>query len=298
MNTNSTTNTGKSPENTSLNNLPFDQFITKFEQRLVGLFEENNDIHELSCQRGLPKSILKGIMDGEPLSVAIQQEYGGRGAHVKECLGVLAAASYQSLPLSLMFGINIALFLEPLAKYGEDEVKKHVLSNFVANQHMGGLMITEPAYGSDALNMKTFYQKNENGYHINGEKHWQGLTGMADYWLIAARAKDAQGNFKAPYDWSDVIQIDHSNPQEQQAMIDAMKYWVQNFDIDGFRADLAHLTPLPFWINARTQLSEMKHNLIWLAETEEIDYHEAFDISFTWRWMHAAEAFCQISAQH
>lgn len=105
--------------------------------------------------------------------------------------------------------------------------------------------------------------------------------------------RDEAGNFKAPYDWEDVIQINHSNEQEQQAMIDAMKYWVINFDIDGFRADLAHLTPLPFWINARTQLSVVKPSLTWLAETEDIPYHQAFDISFAWKWMHAAEAFCK-----
>ncbi len=105
--------------------------------------------------------------------------------------------------------------------------------------------------------------------------------------------RNEAGNFQAPYDWEDVIQIDHSSAGEQQAMIDAMKYWVENFDIDGFRADLAHLTPLPFWINARTQLSEIKPALTWLAETEDIPYHQAFDISFTWKWMHAAEAYCK-----
>lgn len=63
-----------------------------------------------------------------------------------------------------------------------------------------------------------------------------------------------QGNFRAPYDWTDVIQIDHSCEAEQEAMIDAMKYWVINFDIDGFRADLAHLTPLAFWKKAKEQL--------------------------------------------
>lgn len=105
--------------------------------------------------------------------------------------------------------------------------------------------------------------------------------------------RDEAGNFKPPYDWDDVIQINHSNPQEQQAMIDAMKYWVSDFDIDGFRADLAHLTPLPFWINARTQLSELKTDLVWLAETEEINYHQAFDISFSWRWMHDTEDYCK-----
>jgi glycosidase len=75
-------------------------------------------------------------------------------------------------------------------------------------------------------------------------------------------------------------------------MINAMKYWVTGFDIDGFRADLAHLTPLPFWINARTQITPLKKDLIWLAETEEIDYHKAFDISFGWKWMHDTEDYC------
>lgn len=105
--------------------------------------------------------------------------------------------------------------------------------------------------------------------------------------------QDESGHFKAPYDWSDVIQINHSNADEQQAMIDAMKYWVVNFDIDGFRADLAHLTPLPFWINARTQITPLKNDLIWLAETEDIPYHQAFDITFTWKWMHITEEYCK-----
>ena len=103
--------------------------------------------------------------------------------------------------------------------------------------------------------------------------------------------RDEDGLFLAPYDWSDVIQIDHSNEAEQAAMIDAMKYWVTEFNIDGFRADLAHLTPLPFWLMARLQLSAFKKNLIWLAETEEVNYHDAFDISYTWKWMHTTEQF-------
>lgn len=53
--------------------------------------------------------------------------------------------------------------------------------------------------------------------------------------------RDEQGNFKPPYDWDDVIQINHSNPQQQQAMIDAMLFWIREFDIDGFRADLGIL---------------------------------------------------------
>ena len=103
--------------------------------------------------------------------------------------------------------------------------------------------------------------------------------------------RDEAGHFKAPYDWTDVIQIDHSNLAQQDAMIDAMKFWVADYDIDGFRADLAHLTPLDFWKRARTAIEPMKSGLFWLAETEEVNYHEAFDASFTWEWMHRTEEF-------
>ena len=103
--------------------------------------------------------------------------------------------------------------------------------------------------------------------------------------------RDEAGNFKPPYDWTDVIQIDHSNEAEQDAMIDAMKYWVTDFNIDGFRADLAHLTPLAFWHKARTAIEPLKPDLFWLAESEEINYHEVFDATFTWEWMHRTESF-------
>ncbi|MFM6924856.1 MAG: alpha-amylase family glycosyl hydrolase [Ferruginibacter sp.] len=103
--------------------------------------------------------------------------------------------------------------------------------------------------------------------------------------------RDEAGNFTAPYDWTDVIQIDHSCEAEQDAMIDAMQYWVTQFDIDGFRADLAHLTPLAFWKKARTAIEPLKANLFWLAESEEVNYHEVFDATFTWEWMHRTECF-------
>ncbi|MEO5984339.1 MAG: alpha-amylase family glycosyl hydrolase [Ferruginibacter sp.] len=108
--------------------------------------------------------------------------------------------------------------------------------------------------------------------------------------------RDENGNFLSPYDWTDVIQIDHNNTSQQEAMRKAMAYWITQFDIDGFRADLAHLTPLPFWKEARTVLDDIKPDLIWLAETEEPAYHEAFDISYSWKWMHASEKLIKQSA--
>lgn len=176
-------------------------FIARFNQVLKQVFYEQQDINELSLDRGLPPHIWKDIMDTQPLAVAIPSAYAGRGSIVKECLSILSAASYESLPLSLTFGINIALFLEPLAKYGQEAVQARIFPDFLAGQRMGGLMITEPDFGSDALNMRTAYREAEQEYHLKGRKHWQGLTGQADYWLVAARKQLNNGELARDVDF-------------------------------------------------------------------------------------------------
>lgn len=190
------------------NHPDFSDFIQAFEQTLRRVFREEGDINQMSQKRGLSDDVRKAIMDAVPLSVAIPSAYGGRGASVKECLSVLSAASYESLPLSLTFGINIALFLEPLAKYGNEEVKARIFKDFLENQRMGGLMITEPDFGSDALNMRTAYKETAEGYHVRGIKHWQGLTGLADYWVIASRRENEKGELARDLDFfiADVAQ--------------------------------------------------------------------------------------------
>ena len=102
--------------------------------------------------------------------------------------------------------------------------------------------------------------------------------------------RDGPGNFKSPYDWNDVIQINHDCKEQQDAMIDAMKFWLDECDIDGFRCDMAHLVPLAFWQRARKEL-ESARTLFWLAETEEIRYHEVFDMSYAWEFLHKMEQY-------
>ncbi|HEX7846647.1 MAG TPA: alpha-amylase family glycosyl hydrolase [Chitinophagaceae bacterium] len=103
--------------------------------------------------------------------------------------------------------------------------------------------------------------------------------------------KDSDGNFRPPFpDWADVIDLDYDNRELWTAMIEDMKYWVNETGIDGFRCDMAHLVPLEFWKEARKELDAIRP-LFWLAETEEPNYHEAFDASYTWEFLHKMEAY-------
>lgn len=165
----------------------FTASVNEFSAALKRLFYKTNNIDQFSTNRGLPEGMLTEILSHQPLGVAIPEAYGGRGNDAKEVLSLLTATSYESLPLALTFGINIGLFIGPIAKYADDTAKDAVFCRFLEEKNMGGMMITEPDHGSDALNMKTNYRETEAGYKLEGIKHWQGLTGLARYWLIAAR---------------------------------------------------------------------------------------------------------------
>ncbi|MFW6222210.1 MAG: acyl-CoA dehydrogenase family protein, partial [Bacteroidota bacterium] len=141
------------------------------------------------------------ILSLNPMSVFIPKHYNGRGGSISEGIDLVAAASYAALPLGLIFGINWGLFLQPLIKYADEEIKNEVLNGFLNDKKLGGLMITEPGHGSDALNMQSSYHIKDNAYHLKGTKHWGGLTGMADYWLLTARKKTPEGSLQRDIDF-------------------------------------------------------------------------------------------------
>jgi glycosidase len=102
--------------------------------------------------------------------------------------------------------------------------------------------------------------------------------------------KDAAGNFTEANGWHDVIDLNFTNTNMRKALIAAMQYWIKECNIDGFRCDMAHLVPLDFWKEARIQCDNLKQ-LFWLAECEVMEYHNVFDISYSWDLMHVTEEY-------
>lgn len=177
----------------TLPSVDFSTYLSTFREKLRTVFDVRADVERISQKRGLPPFVMREVQSCTPLSVFIPEEYGGRGGKVAECQSMLEACSYQSLALSLTMGINGALFIQPVAKYAQDEIKQPIFRRFIEDKNMGGLMITEPDYGTDALNMKTSFVEKEDHYHIQGTKHWAGLTGWADFWLVTARRRNPDG---------------------------------------------------------------------------------------------------------
>lgn len=110
-----------------------------------------------------------------------------------------------------------------------------------------------------------------------------------DYYLIDPKTND----FQIASGMDDIIELDYSNPALRKAMIDAMKFWVREANIDGFRCDLAAWVEVDFWAEARPQVDAVKP-LFWLGEFDEIEnpeYGKVFDASYIWSWMHKTREF-------
>lgn len=105
--------------------------------------------------------------------------------------------------------------------------------------------------------------------------------------------RDKNGKMIAPFDWSDVAELDYKNPNLRKAMIEDMKYWVKEFNIDGFRCDVAAEVPTDFWENAKIELNKVKP-VFMLAEAENPELmKKAFDMQYAWEGHHILNGIAQ-----
>ncbi len=122
-------------------------------------------------------------------------------------------------------------------------------------------------------------------------------TAFDHNWVNAHPAyytKDSLGNVIPPVaDWSDVADLNYKNDSMRADMTEAMRFWLVNTDIDGFRCDVADMVPLDFWKQAITTLRETK-DIFMLAESETPEIHAAgFDMTYNWKIHHLLNDIAQ-----
>ena len=99
--------------------------------------------------------------------------------------------------------------------------------------------------------------------------------------------READGTAKVPWDWTDTAKLNYSNHDVWLGQIDAMRYWVEEFNVDGFRCDMAMLVPIEFWQEASNELHRIKSDIFMLAEAEEDNlFDRAFNMSYQWNIHH------------
>lgn len=98
--------------------------------------------------------------------------------------------------------------------------------------------------------------------------------------------QDASGNVIVPpgTNWQDVAELNYNNSDMRKAMISAMKYWVLEANVDGFRCDAVDFVPSDFWKQALEALKALPgRKLIFLAEGGKADNFTAgFQMNYAW----------------
>jgi len=115
-------------------------------------------------------------------------------------------------------------------------------------------------------------------------------TAWDNPWITAHKnwyTQDGAGNIIIPAgtNWADVADLNFSNTEMRLEMINSMKFWISNADIDGFRCDAADMVPDDFWKQAITELKKVKSNLILLAEgSKTTHFSSGFKMNYSWNF--------------
>lgn len=199
--------------------------------------------------------------------------------------GTLRAAVGR-LPFLREMGID-AVWLMPVYPIGELSRKGALGSYYSIRDYCAvnpemGTMADFDAFVAEAhqLGMKVLLDWVAN--HTSRDARW--VTEKPADWY----ERDSQGEPLIPWDWSDTAKLNYANEAVWGGQIEAMRFWVEQHGVDGFRCDMAMLVPIEFWNRVGRELRALKPDLFMLAEAEEQNLFEqgAFDACYAWEMLH------------
>jgi glycosidase len=103
------------------------------------------------------------------------------------------------------------------------------------------------------------------------------------YTRVNGEVSVPRDNDGKPTDWTDVADLNYHDPGLRRAMIADMKYWLDRYDLDGYRVDVAGFVPDDFWQEALPALRADRKPILLLAEWGDPKMHAlGFDLSYGW----------------
>jgi len=193
------------------------------------------------------------------------------------------AAAQQQLPRLKELGVDI-LWLMPVQEIGLKNRKGSLGSPYSIRDYKS----VNAEFG-DLVSLKRFVDA-AHGLGMHVILDWVANHTAWDNPLVEEHPdwfrRNFAGEFHSPSwtDWSDVIQLDYSHPGLRRYMADAMRWWVAEVGMDGFRCDVAGFVPLDFWNQVRADLDQVRP-VFMLAEWDTRDLHaKAFDMTYAWSW--------------
>ncbi len=203
--------------------------------------------------------------------------------------GTFAAFTKDIPALAEELGVKV-LWLMPVYPISTTKSKGSLGSYYAVSNYKA----VNPEFGNEEDLKDLIKVAHENGMyvildwvanHTGWDHHW--IKEHPDYYT-----KDTNGNITHTVgtDWTDVADLNYDNKNMRQEMYASMQYWLKDFNVDGFRCDVAGMVPTDFWKKTIARLREEK-DIFMLAEAWEPELQEAgFDMGYGWDTHHIMNA--------
>jgi isovaleryl-CoA dehydrogenase len=140
-----------------------------------------------------PEEIWELLAKQGYLGVGVPEKYGGSGGSILEAALVCQAISRVSPAIALSYGAHLNLCAHNIVRNGTNEQKEQYLPKLCSGEMIGGLALTEPNYGSDAMNIQLTAKKEQTGWLLNGSKMFITNGNIANLLVTYARTTKEAG---------------------------------------------------------------------------------------------------------
>jgi alkylation response protein AidB-like acyl-CoA dehydrogenase len=120
--------------------------------------------------------------------ISVAEEFGGQGGDIFMQMLLARGLSRSLAGLTWVWGLTSFAGSKSVGLYGSDEQKARLLPAIARGEARFSIGFTEPGGGTDLLGgMRSFAERVEGGWVINGNKTWCSSAHVADYILLLAR---------------------------------------------------------------------------------------------------------------
>lgn len=141
-----------------------------------------------------PPWIWKRLAEQGYTGIAVPEEYGGSGGDFLMAALVARAIGRANSGISMSFGAHLNLCAHNILRNGTEQQKRKYLPGLTSAELIGGLGLTEPNAGSDAMGIQTTAREVAGGYVLNGTKVFITNGPIADVLIVYTKTHPEAGS--------------------------------------------------------------------------------------------------------
>lgn len=160
--------------------------------RQFALSELAPRIEQLDTEEGFNRESFHKMGELGLLGIIVPEADGGTGLDAVASTIVMEEMGAVDASTTLSYLAHTILCVNQIAVNGSKEQKQKYLPKLMSGEWIGGMGMTEPGSGSDALGMKTKATKKGDGYLLNGSKTFITNGPGGDIFYVYAKTGDTK----------------------------------------------------------------------------------------------------------